>query len=315
MIPFIRNFLFYSFKPLLPRFLQLYLRRIMVRHKRIKYKNVWPILEKAGAAPNGWRGWPEEKKFALVLSHDVDTQRGHDKCRLLADLENELGVWSAFNFVPERYVVSRPLQNELAARGFEIGIHGLTHDGKLFRSWKTFRMSAKKINGYIRQWNVKGFSSPSMMHNLSWMHTLDIEWDISTFDTDPFEPQPDGVETIFPFVVEKKDHPNPFIELPYTMPQDFTLFILMREKDISIWKKKLDWIAEKGGMVLVNSHPDYMNFEGVKIEPEEYPSTLYKDLLEYILKKYKGRFWRALPHEIAEFAKSNLSNFSTTWVS
>ncbi len=315
MASFIRNFLFYSIKPLLPRFLQLYLRRVVARHKRKKYKNVWPILQRAGVKPNGWHGWPEEKKFALVLNHDVDTQRGHDKCRLLAALETELGVRSLFNFVPERYNVSRSLQQELAANGFEIGVHGLKHDGKLFRSRKIFSRSAEKINKYIGQWEVNGFSSPSMMHNLSWMHALDIEWDISTFDTDPFEPQPDGVETIFPFVVEKKGHFNPFIELPYTMPQDFTLYILMQEKDISIWKKKLDWIADKGGMALVNSHPDYMHFGDGKLEPEEYHSAFYREFVEYALNKYEDRFWRALPHDIVKFAKSNSSNFPTTWVS
>ena len=34
----------------------------------------------------------------------------------------------------------------------------------------------------------------------------------------------------------------------------------MKEQNIEIWKNKLNWITEKGGMVLVNTHPDYMNF-------------------------------------------------------
>ena len=314
MISFIRNFLFYSVKPLVPRFLQLFLRRIIVSGQRKKYKNVWPILEKAGDKPEGWPGWPEGKQFAFVLSHDVDTQRGHDKCRLLAALEEELGVRSAFNFVPERYCVSRPLQNELAASGFGIGVHGLKHDGKLFQSWKIFCKSSEKINRYIKEWNVMGFSSPSMMHNLSWMHQLDIQWDISTFDTDPFEPQPDGVETIFPFVVKDQPSGKSFIELPYTLPQDCTLFVFMKEKDITIWKNKLDWIAEKGGMALVNSHPDYMHFGDGALGPEEYPSAFYREFIEYALKKYENRLWRALPHEIVKFAKSNSSKFPTTLV-
>jgi hypothetical protein len=35
----------------------------------------------------------------------------------------------------------------------------------------------------------------------------------------------------------------------------------MGEKTISIWKKKLDWIVEKGGMALLITHPDYMKDE------------------------------------------------------
>ena len=46
-----------------------------------------------------------------------------------------------------------------------------------------------------------------------------------------------------------------YIELPYTLPQDFTLFVLLQEKTPKTWMKKLDWIAEKGGMALVNVHP------------------------------------------------------------
>ena len=38
-----------------------------------------------------------------------------------------------------------------------------------------------------------------MFHNLSWYHDLEIAHVSSTFDTDPFEPQPDAAGTIFPF--------------------------------------------------------------------------------------------------------------------
>jgi hypothetical protein len=86
--------------------------------------------------------------------------------------------------------------------------------------------------------------------------------DASTFDTDPFEPQPEGMGTIFPFWVHDGSKTKGFVEIPYTLPQDFTLFVLMREKNIDIWKKKLDWIVEKGGMALLITHPDYMIFGG-----------------------------------------------------
>ena len=51
-----------------------------------------------------------------------------------------------------------------------------------------------------------------------------------------------------------------YVELPYTLPQDFLLFILLQEKNIDTWKKKLDWIVDHGGMALFIAHPDYMNF-------------------------------------------------------
>jgi len=42
------------------------------------------------------------------------------------------------------------------------------------------------------------------------------------------------------------------VELPYSLPQDFSLFVIMRERNIDIWKIKLDWIVEKGGMALLH---------------------------------------------------------------
>ena len=59
-----------------------------------------------------------------------------------------------------------------------------------------------------------------MFHNLDWLHELKIEYDASTFDTDPFEPQPDGVGTIFPFWVTGRQPDEGYVEMAYTLPQD-----------------------------------------------------------------------------------------------
>jgi hypothetical protein len=42
-------------------------------------------------------------------------------------------------------------------------------------------------------WYIGNSLSPSMYHDPEMLHQLDIEYDASTFDTDPFEPQPDGM--------------------------------------------------------------------------------------------------------------------------
>ena len=236
--------------------------------------------------------------------HDVDSARGQSKCRELMALEVRMGFRSLFSFVPEDYEVSAALRHDLVRNGFEIGVHGLKHDGKLFVSKKAFARQAERINHYLKVWKSVGFVSPSMHHNLDWMHELNIEYDTSTFDTDPFEPQPDGIGTIFPFAVPGNNGHAGYIELPYTLPQDFTLFVLMQEKNIDIWKRKLDWIAERGGMALVITHPDYMNGNN-RSTVEEYPMAFYKELLDYIKDKYKGRYWHPLPKEIARFWSGN----------
>lgn len=299
--------LFYFFKPIIPRNVQIFLRSILVRKQQKKFKDVWPILRSSAKKPNGWIGWPDGKKFAIVLTHDVEHQSGHDKCLELMKVEKNIGFKSSYNFVPERYQVSTELRSSLTNNGFEVGVHGLNHDGKLFQNKKTFDERAKKINFYLKEWKAVGFRAPAMHHNLEWIKGLNIEYDLSTFDTDPFEPQSDGVGTIFPFCVDGKELNDSYVELPYTLVQDFTLFILMKEKTINIWKEKLNWIAEKGGMVLLNTHPDYINFNNSTIGPEEYSVELYIDVLNYIREKYVNEYWNALPREVSNYILNNSS--------
>lgn len=298
--------MYYHLKPFIPRLLQVILRRGIALRKRKLYKHVWPIEERAGKKPDGWSGWPDKKQFALVLMHDIDTELGQSKCRQLMQLDEEMGFRSLFSFVPERYNVSPELRKDLVKKGFEVGVHGLKHDGKLFLSRKIFNQHAIRINNYLKAWKSVGFVSPSMHRNLEWNHELNIEYDASTFDTDPFEPQPDGVTTIFPFLINGDDGQKGYVELPYTLPQDFTLFVLMKEKNIDIWKKKLNWIVEKGGMALLITHPDYMNYKKDRCGIEEYPMKFYKELLDYIKDKYEGLYWNPLPKEMARFWKESM---------
>ncbi len=173
---------------------------------RERVGDVWPIMPGSQHPPEHWKGWPANKKFALVLTHDVESKNGLGKCRTLMKLEQDLGFRSAFNFIPEgSYTVPPELMEELTANGFEIGIHDLKHDGRLFASHRGFKRRAARINRYAREWGASGFRSGFMLRNLDWLHDLHVQYDASTFDTDPFEPQPDGGHTIFPFWVA---HPN-----------------------------------------------------------------------------------------------------------
>lgn len=296
---------FYFLKSFIPRRLQILIRKELVRRLLPHVKNVWPIDESSCKQPEGWTGWPEGKKFALVLTHDVETKAGLNKCNLLMDIEEREGFRSSFGFVAKDYEVPQELLENVENRGFEKYIHGLYHDKNPFISKNTFNEQSVEINKYLEKLNSAGFRSPSMYHDLELVHDLNIDYDASTFDTDPFEPQPDGMGTIFPFWVEKNTRQNGYVELPYTLPQDFLLFILMREQNIDIWKKKLDWIAEHGGMALVITHPDYMNFDGTTPEYYEYPVTHYEKLLQYLKEKYDKQYWNVLPKDMARFWAQN----------
>ena len=66
-------------------------------------------------------------------------------------------------------------------------------------------------------------------------------------------------------------------ELSYTLPQDFTLFIIMKEQHLDSWKRKLDWVIEKKGMVLLITHSDYTNFIKDRCGIEEYQMMFLKN--------------------------------------
>jgi hypothetical protein len=171
---------------------------------------------------------------------------------------------------------------------------------------------AQQINRYMKDWGASGFRSGFMLHNLDWLGDLDAAYECSTFDTDPFEPQPDGTGTIFPFWVEKSKNKSEikskseseagYLELPYTLPQDSTVFILLKEKHPDIWFQKLDWIAKHGGMALLNVHPDYICFDGETPSEQTFPAECYARFLEYARQRYGDCVWHVLPRELAAYA-------------
>lgn len=326
----LRNTLYYGIKPLLPRHLRLSMRRWMARRQRNTTGGTWPIQPGSETPPEGWPGWPGGKKFALVLTHDVEGLNGLAKCRQVMELEKQHGFHSSFNFIPRgEYEVAEDLRAELRANGFEIGVHDLFHDGKLYRSKAEFAEHAREINRYLAAWGADGFRSGFMLHELDWLHELNIKYDASTFDTDPFEPQPDGKHTIFPFWVPAPGESNGgasgsaghslsstvkadrngrstsrgYVELPYTLSQDSTLFLLLQERHPDIWFQKLDWVARHGGMVLLNAHPDYMSFNGQSRSELTYPAEFYERFLKYVNERYRGSFWQPLPREMAAFVR------------
>jgi glycosyltransferase involved in cell wall biosynthesis len=290
-------------------------RRRIAARTRESATGVWPIMPGSERPPEGWPGWPDGKKFALVLTHDVESRTGLEKVRRLADLERDMGFRSSFNFIPEgSYKDPAELREELVRNGFEVAVHELNHDGRLYQSRREFTDKTRKINGYLSEWGAVGFRSGFMLSNLDWHHELEIDYDMSTFDTDPFEPQPYGRHTIFPFWVPRPDTDHEsqitnhsggsspgYVELPYTLPQDSTLFLLLREETPEIWIRKLDWIAAHGGMALINVHPDYCHFDNDRPSKRTYPVARYRDFLQYVAERYRSEFWQPLPGQLAAF--------------
>jgi hypothetical protein len=292
---------YYAVKPLLPRPLTRLLRRVYRSSSENRFALEWPIEPRYARfqwevvrqllARTGQpeflhiHFWPHGSRCAFVLTHDIETAPGQAHARVVADLDAQYGFRSSFNFVPERYPVDRGLMEELRARGFEIGVHGLKHDGKLFRSPAEFRRRAARINGYLKDFGAVGFRAPLTHRNPEWMQALEIEYDLSFFDTDPYEPMPGGTMSIWPFQLGR------FVELPYTLVQDYTLTAVLKETTPRIWLEKVDFLERYAGLALLNTHPDYLRTPATE--------RVYAQFLEAMSRR--TQYWHALPKEVARW--------------
>ena len=299
--------LYYWVKPLVPRWLAYKFRQIYNHNKKAPFPLGWPVesrfakfqwevLRQALLLTNqntiAFKDfWPKGKKFAFVLTHDVETAEGQRLVPVMADMEEALGFHSMFNFVPDLYPLDSGLMQDLRKRGFEIGVHGLQHDHKIFDSYKHFVQRADRINYYLHDLQTRGFRAPLTLRNPEWMQRLEMEYDLSFFDTDPYEPIPGGVMSLWPFSI------GHFIELPYTLPQDSTLFNILGESSARIWLEKLEFIKKYHGMALVIVHPDY-SAQGKN-------SLIYKDFL--LAMRNCTEYWHALPQEIATWWKQRMN--------
>jgi hypothetical protein len=117
------------------------------------------------------------------------------------------------------------------------------------------------------------------------MPDLGCRYDSSFPDTDPFEPQPGGCCSILPYFL------GDLVELPITLVQDHTLFEILQEQDIALWRDKATWVAAHGGLVNVLVHPDYA------LTPDRL--TRYDELLTFLAGLEDG--WHALPRDVARW--------------
>jgi hypothetical protein len=229
--------------------------------------------------------WPDDRRLAFVLTHDVERHEGHDFVLKVADLDERFGFRSSFNFVPERYRTDPGLVAELKARGFEVGVHDLNHDGKLFRSRAIFDARAERINAELARSGAAGFRAALHHRNPEWMQALNLEYDLSFFDSDPFEPIPGGTMSLWPFMLGR------FVELPYTLVQDYTLTEVLGETTPALWLKKVDFLAARRGMALLNTHPDYLRTQ-----------KTWKVYVAFLAEMAERTdYWHALPRDVARW--------------
>lgn len=230
--------------------------------------------------------WPDGAHGCMAMTHDVETVAGRDFCARLLDLDDSFGVKASFQIVPEeRYAVSSEFLKQINDRGFEVGVQDLNHDGRLFDDFDEFRRRAAIINRYGREYGATGFRAAVLYRKPEWYSELDFSYDMSMPNVAHLDPQRGGCCTVMPYFI------GSILELPLTTIQDYTLFQLLNERTIDLWKVQLEMIAAKHGMATFIVHPDYIT------EPDT--QAVYEALLGWLVElQKKGGLWFALPREI-----------------
>jgi len=230
--------------------------------------------------------WPKGCTACAIVTHDVETEAGRDFSVRLADLDASFGIKSAFQIVPEkRYSVPASFLESIRSRGCEINVHGLNHKGDLFGDRDEFLRQAERINRYAKQYGAAGFRSPVMYRNVDWFDCLDFSYDMSVPNSAHLEPQRGGCCTVMPYFI------GDILELPLTTTQDYALFNILRRRSIELWRKQMELVLERHGLLSFNIHPDY-------ILPEE-RFGLYRQLLEHLTAiRAELGVWVAPPAEV-----------------
>jgi hypothetical protein len=302
---------YYLIKGLIPVGLRHHLNALAIRTRRRLDFPRWPCetalvdfwrdwlgqsLQRLGLADTLHIGfWPHGHRCSIVLTHDVESPFGFEQIQRMTDLEEQYGFRSALNFPLNQYRIDWRKLDDLRARGFEFGAHGLAHDGRLFRSEQDFSALAPLLERFAHEQGLVGFRSPSTLRNVEWIKRLSFDYDCSFADTDPYEPQPGGSCSVFPFFLGN------IVELPYTVPQDHTLIHLLRRDPLPVWTTKSQWIASMGGMILTLTHPDY---SGTQPHLSTYGEFLKR------LDGVEGA-WRALPSEVASWWRQRFQTHLT----
>jgi hypothetical protein len=230
--------------------------------------------------------WPDGFPGCAIVTHDVEAVKGRDFCQALMDIDEGFGIHSSFQLVPEeRYAFGPTFMEEIRARGFEINVHDLNHDGRLFASRPQFFERVRRINQYGRAFGAQGFRSGALYRNLAWYDALDFSYDMSVPNAGHLDPQRGGCCTVMPYFIGK------ILELPVTTTQDYSLFHILNQNSIDLWKLEISQILEKRGLASFIVHPDYI------LEPRL--RRTYKSLLGYLsVLRAEGKLWIALPRDV-----------------
>jgi hypothetical protein len=294
--------LYYFVRPALPFVARNYLKKLHLKGWENESFPHWPVdcsvddltaqvlqlsIRSSGArqVPFIWF-WPEGASSCAIMTHDVETESGLEFCSNLMDIDDSFGIKASFQIVPEeRYCASAQFLSSIRERGFEIVVHDLNHDGHLYEDREQFLRRAAKINAYREKHAIEGFRAAVLYRKQLWYDALEFSYDMSVPNVAHLDPQHGGCCTVMPFFIGN------ILELPVTTTQDYMLFHILNDYSTNLWKRQIDLIMAKHGLISFIVHPDYV----VKARER----VIYEELLTHLADlREKKDLWITTPGEV-----------------
>jgi hypothetical protein len=312
---------YYLLRPLLPVMIRKFAQRRALRGWEVPSFPHWPVdrsvdqlferllvlelkTRNLDSIPFIWF-WPEGKSGCVLMTHDVETAAGFRDCGALMTLDDSFGIKASFQLIPRgRYRVPLSVITSMRASGFEVNVHDWNHDGSLFRSYDRFLDGAAEINKRAALWHSEGFRSGALYRNPDWLNELQFAYDMSCPSTARLDPQPGGCCTLLPWFI------GSMLEIPVTTIQDYSLFHVLNQYAIDLWRQQVTAILDGHGMASFIVHPDYIR------APRE--RRVYVQLLEYLAGlRSDSNVWIALPGAVnrwwRERSRMRLVRDGDTW--
>ena len=217
--------------------------------------------KRAGTFPEPAPFWPEGKRYAAMLSHDMDSGKACRKgyWKAFAEMEEAHGLRSSWHFCTEHFRDATAVMEELSRRGHEIAWHGHRHDPSVLRSsGNSFSESIRANRDFFKEYGVRGFRSPNFIRTPGLYRALKgiLGYDSSARDTaaEIFSSRTrEGCCTVFPFMR------NGVLEIPVTVPDDISVRCVTQDDEESIFNvqlQKIEWIRSRGGVAVTLTHPE-----------------------------------------------------------
>lgn len=222
-----------------------------------------------------------KKPPSLLITHDVESEKGLRSALSFKSVEDELDVQSTWFLPSDEYPIARHIARDLA-EGSTIGSHDVKHDGRLVHIREheelvdRLRRSRAKLEGIFEK-EVKCFRSPLLQFSCRIVAALSeagYRFDFSVPCWEPVHPltmSGFGVESVQAFEIDG------VVEFPLTLFQDHQVLVVLgmnTREAIKFLVDQAKLVRGFNGDIVVLVHPDYSFSQDLKG---------YRKLLESLL--------------------------------